>query len=1285
MFGSTSQKPGGFSFGAPNNTANNLSTPSLNFSNNNTNSGTKPTGFTFGNINNPQQNNSSSGATTSLGGFSFNKPASTASTNTNNSNTGFSFGNSNATNATPSSKPSLFGNSSTNPAFGSSVSGLGMGLGQAQSQPSNQNQMQSITQNSIPNPSPYGINFQQNSAMEMPKALTSSSSEDSTFKLKRKRTNSESSLAGDKKNSKNISLVGRIVDSFKAPSKYSLESMSGLFTNTRNIANYQLNDTGSHGSISQRNTLSASLGFEIPKIPASKSEYRRLTIRNPREAFIKYDEIDANKVLLAKKGNYIHNTTHDNAASLGSRKVINDLKPPAKRVKSELENNSELNFTKPLFEQQKENDDGTTEAKTQSYQLDSETKIADSHYWCAPSISELSKMTSLELTHVQNFTAGRKNHGHLMFKYPVDLTAFEGRWDQLLGKTIVFQNRILQVYPDETEKPSQGNGLNVPAVITLEKVFPKRHNPKSPNSELLERHIERLKSAHGMKFISFDPLTGNYVFEVEHFSIWGIVDEEDDDPEIVARWRKQQELEQNNEKRKNELQINALEKIAGYGQPGDTWKRQKPDFGIITPGAFEFTEQENENNDELLLPGNKGDADGQNIFLDGNDDVIVDASVPTGLSENDDADDKEDGLPLLKSGSKLNDIDDLVEIRAYEPEVKDVDMQFINPKTDLALSENWDEQLHLSNGFFSAFNKNLDKRNNVKLDPKHVGDLIFGDKDPSKLKKAIVEPPLKFENSLQYQKCLQTEMLRSEFALRKNGMPQVVISSEVSLEVPLLSFENSDDYTFWELLSILYDDKYLNSFFSSQLLNACGSQKPKMEYIQELKKRELLCEFLQKLILLELETSFDSAVLSRDTLDKIYHFICTDKLGDAIQYAVNTRNNHIAVLLTMMDSNDNTVHKLAKSQLNVWSQESVGFIPSSVLKIYKLLSGEILSKEYIDHLEGLTWPVVLFLMIKYGNSNRPLNETLKDFVNYAERTGISELPIYQTHFTILKMVNSSREVLSSFDVELQFLLMRHLKNFIQFSSNDFDAIIQEFSTKLERKSMIKEASFVLEHLTNDEMAKEKLTHLFNSNVSCLGILANDKKLKELHEILYIPESLLHEARSVEYNKLGEYYKSTLELILADNLVEAHSLMLEKVAPDLIIRNVPTELGKLSKLVESFSTLSESKVGADVYGDYIKMVALSDVLDYNDADYDVKRERLKSAFESVLNGITSLVNTNRTVEIAKTLMIKKLISIAFKEELNTNTEQLLRLELPESEKNYLEAKIDDLNGDKLLTN
>lgn len=424
---------------------------------------------------------------------------------------------------------------------------------------------------------------------------------------------------------------------------------------------------------------------------------------------------------------------------------------------------------------------------------------------------------------------------------------------------------------------------------------------------------------------------------------------------------------------------------------------------------------------------------------------------------------------------------------------------------------------------------------------------------------------------------------------------------------------------------------------------------------------------------------------SRDTLDKIYHFVCTDKLADAIQYAVNTKNNHIAVLLTMLDSDDSTVHKLAKSQLTVWSQELVGFIPSSILKIYKLLSGDILSKEHIDHLEGLTWPVVLFLMIKFGDSNKPLNETIKEFVHYAEKTGISRLPIFQTHFTILKMMNSSRDVLATFDVELQFLLMKHLKKFIQFTAEEFDIIIQKFAEKLEKKAMTKEASFVLEHLNNDEIAKDKITKLFNNNVSNLGFLENDKKLNELHEILHIPDTLLHEARSAEYSNLGKFYKSTLELILAGNLCKAHDLTLEKVAPEIIIRNVPNELDRLSRLVEKFSTLSVSKVGSAVYGDYIKMIALSGAVDDDSNDYNAKKEKLRFAFDSVLNGITSLADTNQTVKVAKTIMIKKLVSVAFKEEINIDADQFLRLELPESEKNYLEAKFDNPDGKKLLTN
>lgn len=1242
----------------------------------------KPSGFSFGNTN---TNTSSLAGSNSLSGISFNKPTQPLSSNTG-TGSGFSFGNTNTATANTTSKPSLFGNSSTNPAFGNSMSSLGMNFGQSQ-------QVQPQQQQQVPpaNSLPYGVNFSQLSNVEMPKPLTTASSDDATLKLKRKRSNSDSSFAKENSNGKNISLVGRIVDTFKVPSKYSLENVRGLFTSTKNIINSKNNDDNNNAKDTHNNSTrtqfenySKSLNLDVSKIPASKSEYRRLIIKNHKDTFFNYDDIDANQVLLSKRKEFNINSNNRNTSKF--KQVVDQLKPQPKRQKQESD--LELTFSKPLFEQPHDGDEYKliNNGASQSNAKKTASEVSDSEYWCTPSLSELSRMNSLELTRVQNFSAGRKNCGHLMFKYPVDLTAFEGRWNSLLGETISFQNNLLQIYPDDENKPSQGNGLNVPAVVTLDHVFPKTYDPQNPDFAKLERHIDKLKSAHGMKFISFDPYTGNYVFEVEHFSIWGIVDEDEDDPELVARWHKQQQMEHNNEKRKNELQINALEKIAGYGQPGDNWKRQKPDFSNVTPGAFDLPEPENEfDKNGLLLADedniNDDPATEDDLFQGGD----VDASVPTGLlNDKDECDNDEKRLAILKANPNLNDIDELVEVRAYEPEVKDIDMQFINPKTELAVSENWDEQLALSNGFFSVFNKNLDSRNNIKLDPKNVGNFLFGEKDISKLPKAVIEPPLQFENATQYGKCLQEEIFDSTYKFRVNGIPQIVDNDTVSLKIPLLSFEHSSDYTVWELLSILYDDNYLNSFLSKQTFKVCGNYELKFKYIQEIKRKELLCAYLQKLISLDVDSSFNSNAFARDTLDKIFHFICTDKLGDAIQYAINTNNEHTAILLTMLDSNDLTVHKLARSQLKEWSTASLNFIPPGVLKIYKLLTGDILSKEYINHLDGLTWPVVLFLMIKFGSSNKPLKQIIKEFVDYSEQTGISDFVIYQTQFTLLKMVNSSKDVLSGFEVELQFLLMKHLKPFIDFSLEKFDTVIQEFSKKLEKKKMIKAASYVLEHLNNDKIAEDKIFELFKNHVATLGFLGDRQRLDELHNILHIPYYVLHEACSSEYKKFGEYYKSTLELLLAGNLSKAHELMLAKVAPQIIINNVSSQLDKLARLVDEFSTLSDSKIGAGVYGDYINTIRLANELKHYDGScYDDKKAELKVLFDGVFNGIKSLVESNQDVKIAKTIMTKKLIGIAFKEGLECNPQELLQLNLPVSEKNYLEAKLTDSDDSKKL--
>lgn len=1240
MFGSASQTPGGFSFGGNSAPTGNTSAPSLNFAttnNNVPNSGSgisfgsntmsqnKPLGFSFGN----------NTATASIGGgFSFNKPAQPTSFGSVTSDS--VLGNSKPLESTLPAKASLFGNSSTNPLFGNTNSGLGFGQ-----------TSQSLQQ---PQYTPYGnlSNFQ---AAEMPKSLTLPPSAEQL--KKRRRSSSSSSLLMDDR--KTPSLIARVVDNFKKPSKYSLESMRGLFTSKEDITSQNITD-----SQSRLENYSQSLCLDVTRIPASQSEYRRLIIRNSKDAFSKFDEIDANQVLLSKSFNNEIKSFSKKETTERSE-TVTSLKPLSKRVKTECSNDKvELTFSKPISEQLQ--DDSKIDVTNNQI-------IGDSDYWCTPSIAELSKLTSLELTHVENFSAGRKSYGNLMFKYPVDLTAFEGRWDQLLGSTIVFYKKTLEVYPNETAKPSQGNGLNVPAVITLESVFPSKYNPIDPDAQLLEAHIHRLKTAHGMRFISFDPIFGNYVFEVEHFSIWGIVDEDDDEPELVARWQRQQQNEYLNEKRKIELQINTLEKITGYGQPGDNWKKHKADFGFQAPGGFQFELEREE-------PIHQNNEMGAITY----DNLKNEPNIPE--IDEDDASSRK----LALHHTKVPDIDELVEVRAYEPEIKDVDMDFINSKTELPVADNWDDQLKLSNGFFSVFNKNLNQRYNIPLDPQSVGNLIFEGKDTSSLPKATIEPFLEFEDSDGYQKCLRTQIVETEFIKRSNGFPLVLLSERVNLNIPLGSFENSENFNVWELMAIIYDDEFVCSFLSPNTMKMCGTSPKKMYYILGLKRKELLCYFLQRLVSNEIDQSFDVSSTGKDhTIDKIYHFICMDNIPDAIQYAINTKNNHLAVILSIIGSDDDSIRETAKAQLNEWKKGASSFIPSGVMKVYKLLSGDILSKEFVDHLEGLSWPVVLFLMIKYGDSNKTLDETIVELINYAERTGISDNVIYQMYFSLFSLIGKKTDLLSTFNVELQFLLMKYLKPVLSFNDTQFDDIVRNFSLTLERAGMVEESIFVLEHMVDDKGNEELLTKLLHKNVNELKFLNDNVRLKQLHQVYQIPIFLLYESRSFEYDQRQEYEKSVCELILANKLEAAHKLLLEHVAPESIINNKKANIEKLKVLVKEFETLSEYKIGAGVYEEYIAFVHLSDRLDFEAVDYEDKLSYLKNLFDSLINGVSSLEECNTTVKIAKTLMQKQLIKLMFKYNLQIEPNLLLRLKLPESEKNYLEAKIIRNSNDNMITN
>ncbi|WOO81507.1 Nucleoporin [Vanrija pseudolonga] len=159
-------------------------------------------------------------------------------------------------------------------------------------------------------------------------------------------------------------------------------------------------------------------------------------------------------------------------------------------------------------------------------------------YWCRPSIDKLRMLSHDQLSSVANFSAGRKGYGEVTFLDPVDLTTLSSLND-VLGGVIVVEDLELTVYPDETNKPERGNGLNVPAEISLENCFARDKGTKQivtdPSDPRYQRHLKRIKAIRDTEFISFTE-DGVWTFRVEHFSKYGLLgsDDEESDEDTPA-------------------------------------------------------------------------------------------------------------------------------------------------------------------------------------------------------------------------------------------------------------------------------------------------------------------------------------------------------------------------------------------------------------------------------------------------------------------------------------------------------------------------------------------------------------------------------------------------------------------------------------------------------------------------------------------------------------------------------------------------------------------------------
>ncbi|XP_078078802.1 nuclear pore complex protein Nup98-Nup96 isoform X2 [Mustelus asterias] len=154
-------------------------------------------------------------------------------------------------------------------------------------------------------------------------------------------------------------------------------------------------------------------------------------------------------------------------------------------------------------------------------------------YYTIPSMDELAQQLSENgECIVENFTIGRKGYGSVYFPGIVNLTNMN------LDDIVHVRRKEVTVYPDDEKKPPVGEGLNRRAEVTLDGIWPTDKTTrcliKSPERLMevgFEERLENVSRKQGTRFLEYRSETGSWVFEVTHFSKYGLQDSDEEDNE----------------------------------------------------------------------------------------------------------------------------------------------------------------------------------------------------------------------------------------------------------------------------------------------------------------------------------------------------------------------------------------------------------------------------------------------------------------------------------------------------------------------------------------------------------------------------------------------------------------------------------------------------------------------------------------------------------------------------------------------------------------------------------
>lgn len=1239
LFGNTASKPGGL-FGNLNNTTA-ASTAGSGSGGLFGNTSTGNTGL-FGNSATATNNNTGATSTGSTGLFGNSNTTNTGSTGlfgssnttTSTGNTGL-FGNSQTGAASSSTSTGLFGSkpaTTTGGLFGNSSNQGSTGLfggftstqQQQQQQPTSgglfggssnsgglfgaqQNQAPSL-QLTVNNSNPYSYsqvlsNLQASSA-NMPESVTTSVFPD-MMKGSNEKKRRFSYLEKPETHKPKSSLLSKLGQTFRlirnGNAAASFESLKGLFTSNDELKPQQKRIMLSAAAASSSSSNSSSV---ITPKTITKPSYRAVDARRIgsmkrliiKTKPMKYHMINVNKVFNAKRRKVI-------TQSLSADKLLTErFDSQEEESDDELEDEGDVALNKAFsrysYKAGKTFEDSAsatatrivekTSANENEVKQDDSSNLDELHdgYWSTPTIKQLSEMNIDQLSSLDNFIIGRVGCGQIAYNYPVDLSQVyldaqkKGipLEKELFGSVIKINSKFILAYSEDTNKPAMGFGLNVPATITLEGVKPK------PNMTI-DDHINYLKKQIGMEFITYDPITCVWVFKVKHFSIWGLIDEEDADLKDLLAMKRKQDVQE-------------LEASAEYSRLYENdkiqleLKKQKlNEQNKIVPGGWTYTIEPSD--DPLSIKRRLVSDEISKQLIKYRSEQSTD-ELSEQISDITIESDKEP-TPVPRVAEYIHqmtnvlppdlDLNEVVSEKVYEPHVtNEVVFDSIQIRPNLPTSDDWLLQLELANQMTSALAPFVTKpkTKNDPLSIQKIDDILFSDFNQKSMNVSTPTKQLSPIDDMDESEeifndniptVFGTLLSQSKVTNRGNSYPMLKDTIGFQFKDLVTPGQEKEENDIVTLASALFDDVQVDNSTDPNVTAALVEKTRKGVFGDWL--RNFNCSDVEKLLVEN----------KSDPLETVFIYLCAGDLTKAIQAAIDANCNHLSVVVTLSDANDVVVRSIAKNQLDSWTtRNTINRIPKAIVKIYQLLAGEF--EQIID---GLSWNLGLALKLFYGDF-----KDIKTLITEFKDSLPHESPITDIFTLYIDGVSLSSIKSTCLNTKLKWFVLKILA-----TGFTYDDITKEFGKYLASNDYWKEGVLTFATLTNDEEAKEAIRDLVVSKIQFIKSTSVDKEQYVL-SVLKLPRVIIYEAVALQKNKEKDYWGECEAFLEVELWEKAHATIVDQLGPATVLSNSNEDKSHLLKILKQFPSngliIPDWNKGAGIFEKYLS------VLSKNDKDY-----------------------------------------------------------------------------------